>query len=255
MSTFILVHGAWHGGWVWDRVAQQLKRSGHNVLAPDLPAHGSDRTPVGQVTLQRYVDKIVNLVDACAQPVVLAGHSMGGIVLSQAAEQRPERIRVLVYICAFMLRNGQTLLEVAQADKDALVMPNVIPSPDGSSANLQPEMLREMFYGTCSDNDYEFAKSRLVPQPTAPFGTPLHLSEANFGRVPRLYIECLRDRAITIACQREMQARAGRDRVETLDCDHSPFFSATDELVKFLLSADGMSIRGNASIRHQGAPH
>jgi pimeloyl-ACP methyl ester carboxylesterase len=252
MSTFILVHGAWHGGWVWDRVAQQLRRSGHNVLAPDLPAHGSDRSPVGQVTLPRYVDKIVKLVDACAQPVVLAGHSMGGIVISQAAEQRPDRIRVLVYICAFMLRNGQTLLDVAHADEDALVMPNVIPSLDGSSINLQPEILREMFYGTCSDDDYEFAKSRLVPQPAAPLGTPLQLSEQNFGRVPRLYIECLKDRAITLACQQEMQARAGRDHVETLDCDHSPFFSATDELVKLLLSAERMSVRSKASIR-QGA--
>src|SRR5205823_3076343 len=133
MSTFVLVHGAWHGGWVWDRVAQQLKQGGHTVLTPDLPAHGDDSTPVQQVTLQTYVDKVLGAMDGCAEPVVLAGHSMGGIFISQAAEQRPDRIRALVYVCAFLLGNGQTLLEVAQADKEALVMPNAVPSPDGAS--------------------------------------------------------------------------------------------------------------------------
>src|SRR5919201_534684 len=103
MSTFVLVHGAWHGGWVWDRVAQQLQESGHKVLAPDLPAHGSDRTPAGQITLRHYVDHVVSCIDSCAEPVVLAGHSMGGIVISSAAERRPESIRALVYVCAFLL--------------------------------------------------------------------------------------------------------------------------------------------------------
>jgi pimeloyl-ACP methyl ester carboxylesterase len=146
MSTFVFVHGAWHGGWVWGRVAQQLKQRGHSVLALDLPAHGGDTTAVQQVTLQAYVDKVLSAISGCAEPVVLAGHSMGGIVVSQAAEQRPDRIRALVYVCAFLLRTGQSLLEVAQADKEALVMPNAVPSLDGASVTLRPEILRDAFY-------------------------------------------------------------------------------------------------------------
>jgi pimeloyl-ACP methyl ester carboxylesterase len=179
---------------------------------------------------------------------------MGGIVISSAAERRPESIRALVYVCAFLLRDGETLLEVAKADKDALVMPNVIPMANGAAVTVRPEVLRDAFYGTCSDQDCRFAKSRLVPQPIAPLGTPLSLSDRNFGRVPRLYIECLQDRAISIACQRKMRAQAGCDQVRTLDCDHSPFFSATDELVKYLVSADAMGTRTNTSVS-QSASH
>jgi pimeloyl-ACP methyl ester carboxylesterase len=253
MSTFVLVHGAWHGGWVWDRVARQLEEGGNRVLAPDLPAHGRDRTPAEEVTLGNYVDHVVNLIDGCAEPVVLAGHSMGGIVISSAAERRPKSIRALVYVCAFLLRNGETLLEVANADADALVIPNLIPTANGASVTLRPEVLRDAFYGTCSDQDCGFAKSRLLPQPTAPLGTPLSLSDANFGRVPRLYIECLQDRAISIDCQRKMQAQVGCDQVRTLNCDHSPFFSATDELVKCLASADTLSTRTNSAVSHSAS--
>jgi pimeloyl-ACP methyl ester carboxylesterase len=253
MSTFLLVHGAWHAGWVWDRVARQLRHGGHTVLALDLPGHGADGTPVQQVTLPSYVDKVLGVIDECAEPVVLAGHSMGGIVISQAAEQRPERIGALVYVCAFLLRDRQSLLEIAQADKDALVMPNAIASADGASVTLRPEILRDAFYGACSDDDYSVAKSRLVPQATAPLGTSLHLTSANFGRVPRIYIECLQDRAITIACQRQMQAVVGCDQVITLNCDHSPFFSATDELVSALLSAEAMSAQSRAAGRRSAS--
>lgn len=179
---------------------------------------------------------------------------MGGIVVSQAAEQRPDRIRALVYVCAFLLRDSQCLVDVAQGDKDALVMPNALASPDGGSVTLRPEVLRDAFYGTCSDEDYSLARSRLVPQPTAPFGTPLHLTQANFGRVPRLYVECLQDKAITIACQRQMQAVVGCDQVITLNCDHSPFFSATGELVRALLSADTVSAQSRAAVRRSASP-
>jgi pimeloyl-ACP methyl ester carboxylesterase len=253
MSTFVLIHGAWHGGWVWDRVATQLKQRGHSVFAPDLPGHGSNRTPAQQITLQSYTDSILCLIDACAEPVILAGHSMGGIVISQVAEQRPERIAALVYVCAFLLGDGQTLLDVAQNDKKALVMPNVILSPDGASATLRAEILRQAFYADCSDQDYEFAKSRMVPQPTAPFGTRLRLSGVNFGSVPRFYVECLQDRAITVACQRQMQARVGCNQVFTLDCGHSPFFSSTGDLAKCLMSAAALVRAATEPARERAA--
>ena len=236
MSTFVLIHGAWHGGWTWHKVADRLKALGHCVLAPDLPSHGEDKTPVEQVTLARYAQRVAETLDQCSEPAVLAGHSMGGIVISQAAEQRPERVRALVYVCAFLLRDGQTLLQFAAPDSQALVIPNLIFSNDKSSATIRPEILREVFYADCSEEDYQFARSRLVPQATAPLGTPIHISEPNYGRIPRAYVECRQDRAISLSCQRKMQAQVGCDQVFSLDCGHSPFFSAVSELVDGLVA-------------------
>lgn len=247
MSTFVLIHGAWHGGWVWDRVAQQLRAHGHTVHAPDLPGHGQDRTAVQQVTLPAYVQRVLDVIDRCPEPVVLAGHSMGGLVISQAAEHRPERVKSLVYVCAFLLPNGENLIAEASKDTAALVMPNLVFSDDHATAILRPEILREVFYADCSEQDYQRACSLLVPQATAPFMTPLQLSDANFGHIARVYIECAYDRAITLPAQRSMHQAMGCDRVFTLDSSHSPFLVKPRELVDCLLYAASLPISKHES--------
>jgi pimeloyl-ACP methyl ester carboxylesterase len=100
MGTFILVHGSWHGAWCWERVVPRLQTAGHTVIAVDLPGYGEDHTPVADITLQAYADKVLAAVDAADEPVVLVGWSMGGIVISTVAEQRHERIAHLVYLAA-----------------------------------------------------------------------------------------------------------------------------------------------------------
>ncbi len=240
MSTFVLIHGAWHGGWTWDKVAPLLRHRGHAVHTPDLPGHGKDTTPVQQVTLQAYVDRVLDVIDRCGETVVLAGHSMGGIVISQAAERRPDSIHALVYLCAFLLQDGQTLLQLSEPDRDGLVLPNLVMSSDKTSATIKPEVLREAFYADCSDEDCEWAKSLLLPQATAPLPTPIHTTAGNFGRIPRVYVECLRDRAISLSVQREMYKSVGCDQVFSLDSSHSPFFSMPQALADCLLGAAKM---------------
>lgn len=95
MSTFVLIHGGWHGAWCWDRVAPLLEQGGHEVVSFDLPGHGEDRTPSVEVTLEGYTDRVVEALDALSEPVVLVGHSLGGTAISQAAERRPEKIEKL----------------------------------------------------------------------------------------------------------------------------------------------------------------
>lgn len=236
MSTFVLIHGAWHGGWVWDKVTGLLRRDGHTVHAPDLPGHGQDRTPAGQVTLQKYAECVTGVLDRCAEPAVLIGHSMGGIVVSQAAEQRPEKVRCLIYLCAFLLQDGEALLQWAEPDREALVLRNLVFSPDHASASVKPEVLGEAFFTDCDEHDIQRAVSLLVPQPTAPLGTPLRLSKENFGRIPRFYVECTQDRAISISIQRQMYKASGCERVFSLDRSHSPFLSAPQEVVDCLLA-------------------
>ena len=239
MATYVLIHGAWHGGWCWDKVVHLLKGKGHKVEAPDLPGHGKDPTPIQNVSLQAYVDRVCKVLDAQSEPVVLVGHSMGGIVISQAAEYRPERIKTLIYLTAFLLQNGEFLLQIAQGDTEGLVLPNLIMAEDQSHATVKEEALKEAFYGDCSDEDVARAKSLLVPQAAAPFATPISITEKNFGRIPRIYIECLRDKAISPSIQKKMYTALPCRRVITMDTSHSPFFSAPETLATHLISPEG----------------
>jgi pimeloyl-ACP methyl ester carboxylesterase len=234
MSTFLLVHGAWHGAWCWHKLVPRLEKAGHVVVAPDLPGMGRDRTPVNRVSLATWRKHVCGVVDELPGPVVLVGHSRGGIVISEVAEHRPERIQALVYLCAFLPRNGESLFDLAGQDESSLVPGNMVMSEDKSSSTMRTEVLREAFYGECSGDDVALARLCVQPEPTLPLATPVKLSAENFGRVPRVYIECLRDRAIPPALQRQMHSASPCQRLLALDTDHSPFFSKPDELAALL---------------------
>jgi pimeloyl-ACP methyl ester carboxylesterase len=234
MSTYVLVHGAWHGAWCWFKTAPLLQILGHKVITPDLPAHGIDKAATASVTLKAYAERVIDVLDACPEPVILVGHSMGGVVITEAAQTRPGKISKLVYVTAFLLEDGETLLDVATQDPLALVMPNLVMSADQSSATLKDEVLNEAFYGDCSPSDIALARSLLVPQAGAPFATPVHTTADAWGSVERFYIECLQDRAISIDSQRSMIKKNGVVRVHSMDTSHSPFLSAPQELVDHL---------------------
>ena len=236
MSTFVLVHGAAHGGWCWYKVVAALERHGHTVLAPDLPGHGKDKTPVTAVTLQLYVDSVCKLLDAQREPVILVGHSMGGGIITQVAEERPDRIKCLVYLAAGLPRNGLPLLEWSQKETESAPLPNFEMAPDKISGAFREAGLREMFYGDCSEEDIVLAKLLLVPQALEPLTTPVKTSEAKWGRVPRVYIECLRDRAVTPSLQKRLYTAVPCQQVISMDTSHSPFFSAPGELARHLMA-------------------
>jgi pimeloyl-ACP methyl ester carboxylesterase len=234
MTTYVLVHGAWHGGWCWHRVAAHLERAAHRVIAPDLKSLGRDRSPPSQVSLADWAEQIASLARSEPHPVVLVGHSFGGTVISEVAERIPEHLRSLIYLTAFMLENGRSLAQAAADDPESLVGPATVVADDRLTAAIREDALRSTFYGYCSDADVLLAKSLLVPQATLPFATPVQVSDARFGRVPRVYIECSADRAITHAAQRRMQDRLPcRERI-TLDADHSPFLCRSEELAAVL---------------------
>ena len=234
MSTFLLIHGAWHGAWCWHKVVPRLEKKGHRVIAPDLPSLGRDRTPVNRVSLATWREYVCQIIDAAPEPVVLVGHSRGGIVISEVAEHRPERVRTLVYLTAFLARNGQSLFDLAGSDKKSLVPPSMVMTEDRSSSTIRDEALRDAFYGECSDDDVSLARLMVQSEPTVPLATPVTITDARFGTVPRVYIECLRDKAIPLSLHRQMQALLPCQRVLSIDTDHSPFFSRPDEVVAHL---------------------
>jgi pimeloyl-ACP methyl ester carboxylesterase len=234
--TFLLVPGAWHGAWCWHKLIPLLESQGQRVLAPDLPATGADQTSPESITLDVWAQFVADLLSREPEPVVLVGHSRGGIVISQAAELAPSRIAKLVYLAAYLLPPGTSLADAARADAGSLVPANMVPARSGLTCTLRAEVVREAFYGGCADADVEYARTRLAAEPLKPLVTPLKLSPENFGRVPRAYVETLRDRTLSVGAQRAMQAVLPCAPVVTLDSDHSPFLGQPEALARTLIS-------------------
>lgn len=233
-ATFILVHGAWHGGWCWRQVAARLVRLGHAVARPDLPGHGDDHTPMADITLEAYVARVQQVVEAAEPPVVLVGHSMGGVVISEVAERVPGHVDQLVYLAAALLADGETMLDLSFADEGSRVTANLVLSADGSFVTLDPHGIRECFFADCDALDSAWATMRLVPQAVAPLAAPIHVTHDRWGRVPRAFIVCEHDHAISPAVQRERCARIGVDELVTIATGHSPFLSDPELLAETL---------------------
>lgn len=237
MATFILIHGAFHGGWCWERVVPLLAAKGHDVLAPDLPGMGSDTTPFADDTLSHWAEFTADLVRKAQGSVILAGHSQGGAVVSQAAELVPDRIAHLAFVTALVMENGGTLLrgrDLETLEEGSHGM--LILSADKRQMRVAPEMAKAAFCNRMTPADAQAAADRMTPQPISLMKTPLRLTPERFGRVPRAYIEAAGDLALTLDYQREMQRNWPCDPVITLDSDHSPFYTAPEALADALLS-------------------
>ncbi len=233
--SFVLVHGAWHGAWCWEKVVPLLNASGHQVHTLDLPGLGDDQTPIAQVSLDGYVAKVCDLINSLSEPVVLVGHSMGGMVITQVAENIPDRIDTLIYLTAFSPKHGETLLQYALIDDSDVAKYKQVFEEEGYFL-IPEDKIQKCFYDLCSQEDADNAMQRLRPQALAPIATPLRLSEENYGRVRRCYIKCSQDRAITPAMQDILCNNARLDKSLTLDTDHSPFYSCPQDLVEALIS-------------------
>jgi pimeloyl-ACP methyl ester carboxylesterase len=239
MATFVLIHGSWHGGWCFDAVKALLEAAGHHVIAPDLPGMGGDDAALAAITLQGWADFAADLCrQAPSRPVILAGHSRGGLVVSQTAETAPEAIDALVYICAMMLPDGISraefkTLEEANPAFDGLITP----TPGGHGTVITGSDPGAVFAQISPPDAVAAAMARLLSEPHGPRSEKLHLSAARWGSLPRTYVECTQDRTIPLSSQRRMQAMSPGARVVTLDADHSPFLSRPQELAQALIAA------------------
>lgn len=229
MASFVLIPGAMHGRWTWDRIVPLLEAAGHEGIAPDLPGMGTNQSiPVEQVTLADWGDFVAGLVREAEAPVVLAGHSRGGLVIGEAAERVPDLLAGLIYVTALLVPPGQSLADVTghRPDPDAPPMP-----PEQLAA-----LARAQFYSGCTDEDAAWATANLHREPMRVMHEPATVTWERWGRVPRGFIECSEDRTLSLAKQRDMQAAALCDPVLTLEADHSPFLCTPGALAKAMLA-------------------
>lgn len=232
MATFLLVHGSWQGAWCWREIVPRLKQRGHGATAIDLPGHGEDRSPPESITLEDYVDCVVHAVNSLKDAPILVGHCMGGFI-GQVAELIPDRIAALVYVAALAPSHGCSMMQFVDGF-DPRYLAQLNWSPDRRTAQISLEGAKESLYSCCSPEIVESAYARFTPEPVAPFETPISITERNFGRVRRYYIECLQDRVLPIALQRAIRDGVRFTDVYSLDTGHAPFFSAPQELAAIL---------------------
>ena len=110
-KTYILIPGAFHGAWSWYKVITRLEKAGQSVIAQDLPGTGMSKAPVGEASLEGWAQFICQIIDQQPEPVILVGHSRGGVVISQAAEYRPDQVEALVYVGGTLLYPGDSVIK------------------------------------------------------------------------------------------------------------------------------------------------
>ncbi len=234
-QTYLLVHGAWHGAWCWHKVVPLLTAQGHRVIAIDLPSHGVDTTPADDVTLDHYVAKVVAVASQTEGKVVLVGHSMGGVVISQAAEKLgKQKVSKLVYLDAFLPKNGESVSSLARMIEATLpqdlnritIGKALIVSENHKTATLKPDLAEALFYHDCTEEDKQFARQRLSPQSLAILGTPVNVTDEVYGSIPKYYILCTESKDLDKTL---LPTRVKCERVFKMKASHSPFFSIPNE--------------------------
>ena len=238
MANYVLVHGSAHGSWCWDRIVPRLQEQGHTVVAVDLPGNGHDDTALADVTLETYAEHVCGVLDALDGLAVLVGHSLGGISISRAAELRPDRVAVLVYLTAVLIPDGATFMGTVSGDLDleraVVERTSWDLAGDRSHVLYKMEQTQHRFYNDCSPEDVAWAQSMVVAQPVGPLVSPIRVTDGNFGCVPRVYIECSQDNAVAPEFARAMYTALPCAEVITMQTGHSPFLSAPDDLAGHL---------------------
>ncbi|WP_424001423.1 alpha/beta fold hydrolase [Maribacter sp. IgM3_T14_3] len=234
-KTFILIHGSWHSAWNWHKVTPLLESEGHVVHAIDLPGMGRDKTPIEEVKFERTVQKLCDLIDGIEGKVILVGHSKNGIMISQAAEYRPDKIEKLIYLAAYLIPDGKTQKEYSVQDTEGWLKGYVDIHEDTKSHTLKTEIFKEGLYHDCDDDITEMANVILSNEPIESGNATLKLSKESFGSVPRFYIECSEDRAVTPFIQHKMYTETPCSKVYSMETSHSPFFSEPRELADIFI--------------------
>lgn len=228
----ILVHGAWHGGWCWAALQSELDRRGVPSLAPDLPGHGASGEPLGD--LYGDADAIAALALRLNRPVVLVGHSYGGVVITQAAAQVAQATE-LVFVAAFVPDEGDSLMGLLGSFEPRRVALGLATRPGSSdtTTSIDPAGAAAAFYHLASPEVAAAAVARLGEQSVASFVQPV--TAAPWHTLPSTYVLCRHDEAIHPDHQAIMAARCAV--TVTLDADHSPFLTHVAEVADIIEAA------------------
>jgi len=235
MSDFVLVHGAWHGGWCWGRMTPFLEARGHRVYTPDLPGHGNDDTPFDEICLASYVSTVEKALAACQDPPILVAHSLAGIVVSALPATALASLASVVCVAAYIPGYGQSVTDMAQQDGPSLTRRHCFISQDQLELLLPQTVVSNAIYSDCPSETVAWALSQLKPEPLLPNTEPVTYDRGVLDKITKYYIECEQDRAVSVGLQRQMQGELEFTRIFNLASGHVPMISCPQELANTLL--------------------
>lgn len=237
-TTVVLVHGAFQDARAWTRVKGRLEAEGSRVIAVNLPGRSGDGADPHKLTTDDHKEAVLKAVIDEDSPVILVGHSFGGITISNVAEAAPEKIEALIYLSAFLPKDGESLQGLAQTDVDSALGKdgNFVVSPDYAYASINKENAVSLFGNDATREDREIIGRSLILEPLAPMAMPVKLTPARFGRVPKYYIETTEDQIVSPALQERMIARVEVNWVFKVSAGHASYITQPDEVARAILT-------------------
>jgi pimeloyl-ACP methyl ester carboxylesterase len=232
-KTYVLLHGAWHGGWCWSRVADRLRAQGHRVFTPTQTGLGERKHLLSRdITLETFVTDLVNMIEAEElNDIILVGHSFGGSGISGAADRIPDRIRHLVYLDALMLEGGQSPFgnlpaEVVAARRKLIQEQGggvAIPAPPATAFGI-PE----------GSADAAWVARRLVPHPAGTYESPLPIRNPVGNGRPCTYIACVDPIYPALEASRQWVRKQRGWNWQEIRTGHDAMVTAPEELTRML---------------------
>ncbi len=233
LPAFVLVHGAWHGGWCWERVAALLRAAGHCVFTPTQTGLAERMHLLSKaITLETFIADIANTIEAWElTDVILVGHSFGGLAISGVAGSMPHRIRRLVYLDALIVEGGQRPLDV--------LSPEIVASrtklAQETSGGISLPVPSPSAFGVVDAEDAAWLRRRLTPHPFGTYTSPLPIKGPPGNNLPRSYIACTNPLYQPLeAVRRWVKAQPGWDCRE-IETAHDAMVTAPEELSRLLL--------------------
>jgi pimeloyl-ACP methyl ester carboxylesterase len=222
-KKFILIHGAWHGGWCWDGVIEELEKAGYSAEAPTMPGHHPDDDR-SNIRFDDYVDKIVSVLKQQPASVVLVGHSSAGFLLQAAAPKAAEKIGHLIFLNAFILRNGKSQFDLVPPEVSEGMTAAAKASPD-NCVPVDEGFVRNMLMAGEPSEKQDDLISRLVPQPIALFRTQVDTRDFGKLAVPKSVLFCKADASLPPGAYLDMARGLGEYNLIEVEGGHEALFT------------------------------
>jgi pimeloyl-ACP methyl ester carboxylesterase len=234
-KQFVLLHGAWHGGWCWDGVKNSLESAGHKCLAPTMPGHNpsDDRK---NITYDTYINAIKDVVSGQPEAVVLVGHSSAGHLMQSAAPLVADKIKQLIFINSFILGHGQSQFDLVPPEV-AEGMTTAAQSSGDMSVPIDEGFVRNMLMQDASPAQQDELIAHLVPQPLALFTTKINANPFNDLGIKRTVIFCQDDQSLPPGAYLGMAQGLGDHELIQVPGGHETLFVSPQTVADAILQA------------------
>lgn len=234
-KQFVLIHGAWHGGWCWEGVAAELENQGHKAIAPTMPGHYKDDDR-SKIILGDYIDKIIETVEQASGKVVLVGHSSAGFLIQSVAGKIPQKIEHLIFNNAFILQDSKSQFDIVPPEIAQGMTQAAKASPD-NCVPVMEDFIRNTLMAEAPADKQDDLITRLVPQPLSLFTTPVSTKGFNKNRCKKTVVFCKNDVSLPPGAYLGMAQELGAYDLIELDLGHEGLFTDPGRVAQAFIKA------------------